>query len=196
MLFYRKLCVITKCKDCSYRSRAQVSDFNGSNRREIKLPEEALGLVHINDSVVAVTFFERKMVTFIEMGKENIIKKFKVKDHCHGIKFFKDKFLLYLIGSEYVYLYTKNGSLLNKIKVPIDICVRAALNDNRFFFIDSMKHIHCCDFYGSFIWTYKNYRHHSLAEIIADEHGVIYAACLYGDYIASVSRKGNYSKNL
>ncbi|XP_052059582.1 uncharacterized protein LOC127700209 [Mytilus californianus] len=173
-----------------------ISDLNGSNRREIELPDEAWGVVHMNDTVVAVTFFKHKRVASIEINEGNIIKTFKVEDHCHGIKFFKDKFLLYLIGSEYVYLYSKNGRLLKQVKVPIDICVRAALNDNRIFFIDFMKNIHCCDFNGSVIWTYQHNTHHLLAEITVDENGFIFAACLYGDTIVSVSSRGKSSKDL
>ncbi|CAG2250513.1 unnamed protein product [Mytilus edulis] len=103
------------------RKSLHVSDFNGSNRREIKLPEEAWGVVHINDSVVAVTFFERKMVAFIEMGKGNIIKKFKVKDHCHGSDEGSINWALFTPYGDVDEVTTRKRTITERIDLTFDI---------------------------------------------------------------------------
>jgi hypothetical protein len=57
----------------------------GNFLRHIKVESKPFDLVVINETVVAVTLTKAKIVLFIDLNHDNVVKSFSTVEECYGI---------------------------------------------------------------------------------------------------------------
>ena len=175
--------------DFSKNSRLFLYDANGNFLRHIKVESKPFDLVVINETVVAVTLTKAKIVLFIDLNHDNVVKSFSTVGECYGIDHVADRFAVSVQGVG-IEIFDDEGILIKTI--PFSCTALVFLKSNICYVKVKSNVLRCCDLEGSNMWELKlpvsaSYNYPSMT---IDEYGNVYIAEGNNDEVFIVTEDG------
>ena len=167
------------------------------SRDVVKFKTSPWGVCYVKDSMVAVTLYDAKHVSFIDVTTNSIVNSAKVSNRCYGIDCDGEIIVLNLSHGNFeaFCIMDLDGNIMCRVKNKSELSTCISLFAKNIYTADFKKGtISCHRINGDLLWSSKLGNMYNIRGLSIDRHGFVYAACRESKQVIVISQDGKQSR--
>jgi hypothetical protein len=155
------------------------------------------GVCYVKDNMVAVTLYDEKRVSFIDVTTNKIVKYVNVSKRCYGIDCDGEIIVLIMLDINFYAFCTMDldGNILCPVKALSERSSCISLFAKHFYIADfTQGKLSCYRMNGDLRWSSNLGNMHKIRGLSIDIHGFVYAACSGSKQVIVIPQDGKQSR--